>query len=239
VPAASNRALGFDDTSVAINATRLIGIVGYTPILDTFPLGRTLVEMLRGQLPVDGLIAIENMTWGPLHIVQRFQDPGAVRPERLVLVGAASISVAPGRVRAFHWKGGKLPDECVQERIYEAVTGIVDIENTLVIGEHFGIWPTECFVVEADMPANTFGRMVIAESEGWGDDASLQYHLEFSPDRIREEVAMLAAALALRGVNAGVALEDKVATAIPVGGRFMRTHFAIRRTGTGDAAARS
>lgn len=238
MPAALNSALGFDDTSVAINATRLIGIVGYTPVLDAFPLGRTLVRMLRGRLPADGLIAIENMTWGPLHIVQRFQDPGAIRPDRLVLVGAASTSVTPGRVRAFRWKGGKLPDQCVQERIYEAVTGIVDIENTLVIGDHFGIWPAECFVIEADMPANTFGRMVIADSENWGDDASLEHHLEFSSARMREEIAMLTAALALQGVNAEVTLEDKMATAIPAGGRFMRTRFAIRGSGTGGEVAR-
>jgi len=88
------------------------------------------------------------------------------------------------------------------------------------------------------MPANTFGRMVIADSENWGDDASLEHHLEFSSARMREEIAMLTAALALQGVNAEVTLEDKMATAIPAGGRFMRTRFAIRGSGTGGEVAR-
>jgi hypothetical protein len=231
VPAASSSTHGFDEASVALKATRLIGIVGYTPVLDVFPLGRPLLDMLRRRLPADESIAIENMTWSPLHIVQQFQDPRTVPLERLVLVGAAAISVEPGRVRALHWRGGKLPDQCVQDRIYEAVTGIVDIENTLVIGEHFGVWPTECFVVEADMPANTFGRMVIADSENWADDVSLQHHLGFSPAKMRNEIATVTAALAEDGLKSGIILEDKVSTAIAAGATFLRTRFATREVG--------
>src|SRR6516162_9211579 len=112
----------------------MIGIVGFTPVLDIFPLSSALVEELRRKLPSDGSIAIENMSWGPIHIVQRFQDSEAIRPERVVLVGAASVSTKPGRVQAYRWLGGKLPINATQERVYEAVTGIVDIENTLAIG---------------------------------------------------------------------------------------------------------
>ena len=140
------------------------------PSTSQFALADIDLDMLRHELPAGGWVAIENMTWSPLHIVQRFQDQTATRPERLVLVGGASRSARPGRVRAFHWKGGQLPEQAVQDRIYEAVTGVIDIENTLVIGEYFGVWPQECFVVEADMPANTFGRLVIADSERWPPD---------------------------------------------------------------------
>jgi hypothetical protein len=165
------------------------------------------------------------MTWGPLHIVQRFQDPEAMKPERVVLVGAASVSTNPGRVQAYRWLGGKLPINATQERVYEAVTGIVDIENTLAIGEHFGIWPEECFVVEADMPAETFGALVMADNEKRTDDSTLERQLGFSPRRIRRDIAAIAAALAINGADARVSFDDKVATALPPNAKFMRTRF--------------
>ena len=216
----------FDDTSVALTAARLIGIVGYTPVLDAFPLSARLVDDLRRLLPGDGSVAIENMSWGPIHIVQRFQDQ-PVKPERLVLVGGASVSTEPGRVRAFRWMGGKLSEQDVQERIYEAVTGIVDIENTLVIGEHFGIWPAECLVVEADIPGNVFGSMVMADNEKRGDDASLTRELGFSPRRLQQDIAKMATALAIDGPGAKVTLEEKVSTALGPGATFLRNRIAV------------
>ena len=215
----------FDDTAAALAAARLIGIVGYTPVLDVFPLSALLVRELRGRLPGDGSVAIENMSWGPIHIVQRFQDLGVVRPERLVLVGGASVSTAPGRVRAYRWMGGKLSEQEVQERVYEAVTGIVDIENTLVIGEYFGIWPAECFVVEADIPGNAFGCMVMADNEQRADDHVLARELGFSPGRMRKEIGAIAAALAICGAGADVRLEEKFSTALGPGATFLHQRF--------------
>jgi hypothetical protein len=222
---ASSDLPSFDDTSVALKAPRLIGIVGCTPVLDIFPLSALLVDELRRMLPADGSIAIENMSWGPIQIVQRFQDPEAVRPQRLVLVGAASVSTEPGRVRTFCWRGGELSPEAVHERIYEAVTGVVDMENTLVIGAHFGIWPDECFVVEADMPGETFGCMVMAESVKQAQDFMLARELGFSPVQMRRGIAAAAAALAIKGLKARVPLEEKFATALPANAKFMRNRF--------------
>jgi hypothetical protein len=227
VPAALSDKARFDDTGAALRAARLIGIVGYTPVLDAFPLSALLVDELRSLLPADDSIAIENMSWGPIHIVQRFQDPAAVRPQRLILVGAASMSSEPGRVRAYRWRGGKLAPDAVQERIYEAVTGIVDIENTLVIGEHFGIWPQQCFVVEADMPGDTFSRLVVADSEHRADEAQLTCELGFSPAGVRRILAATTAALALDGCAARILLEDKTSSPLPPGGKFMRNRFTL------------
>lgn len=159
----------------------LIGIVGYSPVLDAFPLGPRLMKGLEDRLLGQGRIAVENMTWGPIHIVQHFQDENGPRPRRLILIGAAPRTTRPGDVKGWRWAGGKIAEQALQERIYEAVTGIVDINNTLAIGEHFGIWPPEVFAIEIDMPAATFGDMVIAESEGLRGDAELTVSLGFSP----------------------------------------------------------
>lgn len=156
----------------------LIGVVGFSTLPRCFPLGPALMAGLRAALPG---VQVENLTWGPMHVVQRFQQPDEPKPDRVVLVGAAAICRRPGAVAAWRWQGGTLPPVEMQERIYEAVTGIVDLENTLMIGSQFGIWPEPVWSVEADLPADTFQRMVIAESEGWADDQALAAHLGFSP----------------------------------------------------------
>jgi len=179
----------------------LIGIVGYSPVIDAYPLGPKLMAALQSKVAVRDDVMVENMTWGPIHVVQRFQDEGAVRPRRVVLIGAAATSRVPGRVRGFRWTGGDLPAAAMQERIYEAVTGVVDIENTLVIGSHFGVWPDEIFSVEVDLPADTFGNMVMADSLARkGEGVAIDHG--FSPPSVIAELAEMAAAFALQGAPA-------------------------------------
>ena len=177
------------------SADVLIGIVGYSPVIDSYPLGPQLMDGIKARLENRCDIAVENMTWSPIHVVQRFQDEGAIRPKRVVLIGAAAVSEAPGRVRGFRWAGGKVPGAAMQERIYEAVTGVVDLENTLIIGSHFDAWPNEVYCVEVDLPADTFGNMVIADSLGEqaGDDS----YPGFSPPAVIAELVQVALAFAL------------------------------------------
>lgn len=205
----------------------LVGIVGYTPVLDAYPLGPKLMTALQARLAGHDA-AVENMSWGPIHVVQQFQDEGAVRPRRLVLVGAASVCVVPGRVRAFRWMGGSLPAQAMQERVYEAVTGIVDIENTLMIGTHFGIWPDEAYTVEVELAADTFGRMVIADSQGWASDPALADHLGFSPEAAITDMTEMAAALALDGPGASVSAQPKSAGELAKVEPFIRNRIAIQ-----------
>ena len=171
----------------------LIGIVGFSPVIDSYPLGPKLMDSLNARLADHPEVAVENMTWSPIHVVQRFQDEGAVRPRRLVLVGVAAVSIAPGRVRGFRWTGGAVPGAAMQERIYEAVTGVVDIENTLIIGSHFQVWPDEVYCVEVDLPADTFGNMVIADSRGGESDSDPA----FAPPAVIAELVETTLALAL------------------------------------------
>ena len=208
----------------------LIGIVGYTPVLSVFPLGPHLMSALaKGVADTD--VTVENLTWGPIHIVQRFQEADAERFARVVLVGAGSTAPQPGRVRAFRWTGGTMDEATLQERVYEGITGVVDIENTLVIGGHFDVWPDETYTVEADLPADAFGRMVIADSQGWADDAALTEHLGFSPLAMRKTLAQVAADVALHGQKAETRITDKsVATFTPVV-PFIRNHTVVRPSG--------
>jgi hypothetical protein len=203
------------------SADVLIGIVGFSPVIDAFPLGPKLMDALKARLENRPDIAVENMTWSPIHVVQRFQDDGAVRPRRVVLVGAAAVSQVPGLVQGFRWTGGSVAAAAMQERIYEAVTGVVDLENTLIIGSHFEVWPDEMFGVEVDLPADTFGNMVIADSlgEGRGDGPG------FSPEEVIAELVEATLALALDAP--GQSAQSKSASECARIRPFIRNRIAI------------
>jgi len=203
----------------------LIGIVGYSPVVDAYPLGPLLMTALEQRLSQRKNVSIENMTWSPLHIVQRFQDEGVVCPERLVLVGAASVSEQPGRVRAFCWQGGSLSAPAMQERVYEAVTGVVDIENTLMIGTHFAVWPDQTFTVEVELPADTFGRIVIADSLGTGA-TDLADEIGFVPATVLATLIEQVVAVALNGEDADVAMDAKSASGLVAVVPFIRNTIA-------------
>lgn len=203
----------------------LIGIVGYSPVVDAFPLGPKLMAALQDRLAGQDDVAVENMTWSPIHVVQRFQDEGAVRPRRLVLVGAAAVCARPGRVRAFRWMGGARPAQEMQERVYEAVTGIVDVENTLMIGTHFEVWPDEAYTVEVELTPDTFGRIVIADSNGTSGQVLVD-ELGFVPGAVIAELTETALALALHGPDQHVSVSPKSADSLVKVEPFIRNRIA-------------
>jgi len=73
----------------------LIGIVGYSAILDSYPLGPPLMTGLEAALADAPHVTIENFTWSPVHIVQRFENDEMPRPERLVLIGLSATTLSP------------------------------------------------------------------------------------------------------------------------------------------------
>lgn len=203
----------------------LIGIVGYSAILDTYPLGPLLMTELETALADAAHVTVENFTWSPVHIVQRFENDEMPKPERLILVGLTATTIKPGNVHACQWHGGEATELAVQERVYEAVTGIVDLENTLMIGEYFKAWPDECFTIEADMQANTFGRLVMADSEGWGqDESALLEHFGFSPAEQRQRIIDMAEDLARNGENTTQVLREKTAESLAPVQPFIQNH---------------
>ena len=104
------------------------------------------------------------MNWGPVAIVQDFQASD-VSYDRMVLVAAVARGAKTGAVTCRRWIGGELDVMAVQQRIFEAVTGIISVDNLLVIGEHFGIWPREVIVIEVEIPDDSVGNLVLEELE--------------------------------------------------------------------------
>ncbi|MDP9355636.1 MAG: hydrogenase maturation protease [Chloroflexota bacterium] len=132
----------------------LIAGVGY-PFLRDLSVGPVLVpELQRLEWPPG--IEIEDWSIGPIALVQRLEE----RPswyDRIVLFAAVERGRDPGQVSCYRWPGD-LPDpEEIQQRVGEAVMGVISLDNLLVIGEHFGVFPADVVVVEVE-----------PEETGWG-----------------------------------------------------------------------
>jgi hypothetical protein len=215
----------------------LLGIVGYAPVPEAYPLGPALLARLQGET-WDGVSpTIEPMGWGALHIVQALQA-SAARYDRVVLIGAVQRGRAPGTVVVGRWQGGTLAPAALQERVFEAVTGVVSLDNLLAIGEHFAVWPPEVFTVELSLDPAAFGALVMATSAGGRDHAAAaRQALGFDPMATVVDAATLATQLAHRGAAAPLPIESRSAATLARVGRLSSTDFvATGAPGFGERA---
>ena len=186
----------------------LIGIVGHSPILDRYPLGPLLMQDLQSRDWGTMIVDIENMTWSPIHVTQRLQDQQNSY-DRTVLIGSSAGCLKPGNVVTYRWLGGEMSTLKLQERVYEGVTGVVSLDNTLVIGDYFKVWSDEVFTVEIDLPEDTFGEIVMAENISLESEANLPEILGFDPDASRKRIADLAYCAAQHGATRIEKILDK------------------------------
>lgn len=155
VPAASERAVAMSETRI------IVGTIGCYPFVRGYPLGSTFMERLQAP-PWPADVCVREMNWGPVAIVQELE--AAPRPpDRVVLVTAVDRGTAIGTVKCRRWLGGPLDPQEMQARMFEAVTGVVHVDNLLAIGEHFRIWPDEVITVEARLPYAHVGDYVLDE----------------------------------------------------------------------------
>ena len=141
----------------------VIGTVGYYAFLRGYPLGPEFMERLRSVSWAEDVTICE-MNWGPIAIVQDFQAKKTVC-DRVVLVASIDRGEPLGKVTGRRWLGGTLGALEMQERMHEAVTGTISLDNLLIIGEHFNIWPEEVITIELQLAENSFGDFVLGEME--------------------------------------------------------------------------
>lgn len=137
----------------------LVGGVGYYLMRD-LSVGPVLTAKLAEMDWPEHVQVDADFSYGPVAIVQRFKaEPDLC--DKIVLFAAIERGRPPGTITAYRWQGD-LPDEDeIQARIGEALTGVVSLDNLLVVGEQFDIWPEEVMVVEVE-PADL----------SWGDGFS-------------------------------------------------------------------
>ncbi len=125
-----------------------IGTVGYHN-LRNHSIGPALLPRLQEMRWPPG-VELDEFNWGPIAIVQEFQS----RPEpfdRVVLLAAIERpGRSPGDITVFRWRGGLPDEELIQRCVGDAVTGVISVENLLIIGEYFKIWPGETLIVDVE-----------------------------------------------------------------------------------------
>lgn len=142
--------------TTAIPPTLIAG-VGYRNLRD-LSAGNAVVDALLPLAWPEG-VEIEDLSYGPMDVIFRLRE---ARFARLFVVGAATgVPVAPGQIRWRRWHYEPEPPGTIQARIAEAVTGVISLENLLVICAHFAALPPEVTVIE-----------IAPEDDSWGDEFS-------------------------------------------------------------------
>lgn len=137
----------------------LVSGIGYSNLRD-MSFGRVLLSTLSEMdWPAD--VQVEDLNFGPIMIYQWLEE-SPVKFDRVVFVGAAKRDRQPGTLEVYRWNGQLPPAVEIQARIEEAITGVIDLDNLLIVCKHFGVLPDDVRIVEVE-----------PQSEEWG--------LEFSP----------------------------------------------------------
>jgi hydrogenase maturation protease len=134
----------------------LVGGIGYRNLRDG-SVGLHVAESLADRAG-DG-VEVEDVSYHPVGLSQNLQD----RPpySRVVFVAGVARGRSPGTITSYRWDC-ELPDEEeIQARVSEAVTGVISLDNTLIVCGALGGLPDDVRVVEVE-PA----------SESWGEELS-------------------------------------------------------------------
>ena len=138
----------------------LIGGIGY-PDLSDHSLAWDVVDVLSTR-DLGPHVRVEDISYNPIAVMQRLQDePEAKRFTRLVVVSAVERpGRAPGEMVAYRWDGTLPGADDVQRAVGDAVTGIIDLDNTLVVLRQFGALPAETAVIEVQPLRESFGDVL-------------------------------------------------------------------------------
>ncbi|MGI8412811.1 MAG: hydrogenase maturation protease [Solirubrobacteraceae bacterium] len=134
----------------------LVGGVGYRFLRDG-ALGLYMSDKLAER--AGNGIEVEDLGYHPIGFTQNLED----RPtyDRIVFVAAVARGRPPGTVTTYRWDHVLPSPKDIQERVSEAVTGVISLDNLLIVSEAFGALPEDVRVVETE-PAD----------EGWGEGFS-------------------------------------------------------------------
>lgn len=135
----------------------IIGGVAYPDLCD-HSVGIAVQERLEDWDAPPG-VCVEDLSYSPIAVVQRLQDePADRRFDRAILISAVRRgNRPPGTVDCYRWDGALPSDDVIQDAVTDAVTGIIALENTLVITRYFGALPAEVVVVEVEPAMHEFG----------------------------------------------------------------------------------
>src|SRR5262245_5974007 len=141
----------------------LVGAIGYRNLRDHSAAFVVLDRLQHDDLGDD--VCIEDTSYNPIALGQWLDsEPPERRFDRVVFVSAVNRpGRRPGEVVAYRWNSTLPSDDAVQQAVTEAVTGIIALDNTLVIGTYFKTLPSSVCVVEIEPLAHEFGSDLTPE----------------------------------------------------------------------------
>jgi hypothetical protein len=115
----------------------LIADVGYRNLRD-MSLGPVLTDRL-GQEAWPYGVEVEDLSYGPVAVMHSLD--GRSPYDRIIFIAGVRRNRQPGGVYCYRW-GHQLTDpEEVQARVAETLTGVISLDNLLIIATYFGKLP--------------------------------------------------------------------------------------------------
>jgi hydrogenase maturation protease len=149
----------------------LIAGVGYRNLRD-MSLGPVLMDRLKLADWPQG-VELEDLSYGPIGVMHNLDARGPY--DRILFVAGVKRNRQPGGMYCYRW-AHQLPDlEEIQARVAEAVTGVISLDNLLIIATYFGKLPRDVLVIEVE-----------AADEGWGEGFSA--HVQKAIPRVIAEI---------------------------------------------------
>jgi hydrogenase maturation protease len=140
----------------------LVGGVGYRWFGDgSFAL---LVSDALADLEWASGVDVLDLGYGALHVAMDLAD---IDPpyQRVVLIAVTERGRVPGQLYRFECDPGAPSAQDVQDRMYEAGAGVIDLDHLLVIGRHFGGLPDDVVAVELEPHPGTRGDQLSAAAQ--------------------------------------------------------------------------
>jgi Ni,Fe-hydrogenase maturation factor len=137
----------------------LIGGVGYPDLCD-FSAGVLTVEALALETWPPNVV-VEDISYGPVAVAQRLQaEPPDMMFQRVILIAAVARGRQGGALTVYRWDR-QLPDDVeIHRAVCDAVTGVIHMDNTLIVTGHLRALPDDVTVIEIEPLVHEFGAMV-------------------------------------------------------------------------------
>lgn len=123
----------------------LVAAVGYRNLSD-FSVGPLLLEALE-QMDWGPGVDLEDLSYGPIAVVQNLEDRAPY--DRMVFLSAVKRGRVPDVYRR-EWNPPLPSEEEIQARIGEAVTGVIDLDNLLVVAQYFRVLAPTVVTIEVE-----------------------------------------------------------------------------------------
>ena len=149
----------------------VIGGVGYRNLRD-HSLGIVMSDELEPLAQPPSLL-VEDLCYGPVAVAQWFLDEALDAPiGRAVFITAIAREDGrpPGTISAYRWDRVLPSEEEIQRCVVDAVTGVIFLDNTLIVVEWMKALPEETIVIEVEPLEHAFGdEMSPAVAEAYAE----------------------------------------------------------------------